>query len=44
MLFTGVLSIGAHDLQLKEPQLNLDENDASRVARMRSAAMLHGDV
>ena len=27
MLLVGVLSIGEHNLQLKDPQLNLDEND-----------------
>ena len=37
MLLSGVLSIGANNLQLKESQLNLDENDPSRVARMRGA-------
>jgi hypothetical protein len=40
MLFSGVLSIGAHNLRLKERHLNLDENDYSRVARMCGAACL----
>ena len=34
MLLLGVLSIGEHDLQLKDPQLNLDENGLPCVARM----------
>ena len=42
--YSGVLSIGAHNLQLKESQLNLDENDPSRVARMRGDSGLHRDV
>jgi hypothetical protein len=44
MLLSGVLSIGAHNLRLKELQLNLDENDPSRVVRMRGAFVMRRDI
>ena len=34
MSLAGVLSIEEHDLQLTDPQLNLDENDLPRVVRV----------
>jgi hypothetical protein len=44
MWLLGVLSIASHNDRLKELQLNLDENDPSRVVRMRGASSLRRNI